>query len=130
MEMAGPEAIDALHDTAIRILRHLGIKVLGDRVLALFEGAGAIVDRETGIVRIDESIVDAALATAPSRFTLIARNPDKRLTFGGRALNFGLVAGPPDVHDRVRGRRSGSMTDYEDFIRLAHHFNAIHMMGN
>jgi trimethylamine--corrinoid protein Co-methyltransferase len=130
MEMAGPKAMQALHDTAIRILRDPGIRVMGDRVMALFEGAGAIVDRDTGVVRIDESIVTAALATAPQRFTLTARAPAKRLTFGGRSLHFGLVAGPPNVHDRVRGRRSGSLADYHDFIRLAHHFNAIHMIGN
>lgn len=130
MDMASPEAMQALHDTAIRILRDLGIKVIGDRVPALFAAAGAIVDRDTGIVRIDESIVNAALATVPRRFTLTARNPAKRLTFGGRSMNFGLVAGPPNVHDRVRGRRSGNLQDYRDFIRLAHHFNAIHMIGN
>lgn len=33
------------------------------------------------------------------------------------------------MHDRVRGRRSGNLADYQDFIRLAHHFNAIHMIG-
>ncbi len=130
MEMAGPEAMQALHDTSIRILRELGIRVMGDRVLDLFAAAGAIVDRHTGIVRIDENIVDAALANVPARFTLTARNTAKRLFFGGRSLNFGLVAGPPNVHDRLRGRRSGSLADYEDFIRLAHHFNAIHMIGN
>jgi trimethylamine--corrinoid protein Co-methyltransferase len=30
----------------------------------------------------------------------------------------------------VNGRRSGNLADYQNFIRLAHHFNAIHMIGN
>ena len=128
--MADPEAMDRLHATSIRILSELGIRVVGDKVITLFEKAGALVDRDTGIVRIDEAIVTAALATAPQAFTLTPRNPARRLTFGGRALNFGLVAGPPNVHDRLRGRRPGNMADYADFIRLAQHFNAIHMIGN
>jgi trimethylamine--corrinoid protein Co-methyltransferase len=43
---------------------------------------------------------------------------------------FGLVAGPPFVHDCERGRRAGNYADYCDFIRLAHYFNAIHLIGN
>jgi len=130
LDMAGPEALERLHDTSVRILSELGIRVIGARVLDLFAAAGAIVDRDDGLVRIDASIIDAALATAPRSFTLTPRNPARRLHFGGRSLNFGLVAGPPNVHDRIRGRRTGNLSDYNDFIRLAHHFNAIHMIGN
>jgi len=130
MEMANPDQMQALHDTSIRILSELGIRVMGDRVMDLFQAAGAIVHRDEKIIRIDETIVTEALRTVPATFTLTARNAAKRLTFGGRSLNFGLVAGPPNVHDRVRGRRAGNLADYGDFIRLAHHFNAIHMIGN
>ena len=130
MEMATPDQMQALHDTSIRILSELGIRVMGDRVMDLFADAGAIVDRAEKVIRIDETIIAQALRTVPPTFTLTARNAARRLTFGGRALNFGLVAGPPNVHDRLRGRRSGSMADYREFIMLAHHFNAIHMIGN
>ncbi len=82
------------------------------------------------MIRIDESIVEAALATTPSSFTLTSRNPEKRLTIGGNTIAFGLVAGPPNVHDRVNGRRQGNLADYQNFTRLAHHFNAIHILGN
>jgi len=34
------------------------------------------------------------------------------------------------VHDRINGRRSGNYADYGNFIRLAQHFNAIHIIGN
>ena len=130
LELASEEQMEALHRTSMRILSELGIRVMGDNVLDLFQAAGAIVDRDERIVRIDESLVAQALSTAPSSFTLTSRNPDKTLTLGGRNVVFGLVAGPPNVHDCIRGRRSGNMADYENFIRLAHHFNAIHLIGN
>ncbi|MCU9836365.1 trimethylamine methyltransferase family protein [Ruegeria sp. WL0004] len=129
-ELASPKEMERLHATSMRILSELGIRVIGDNVLDLFAEAGALVDRDTGIVRIDEELVNAALATVPRTFTLTSRNPAKRIEMGGNALNFGLVAGPPNVHDRVNGRRSGNYTDYCNFIRLAHHFNAIHIIGN
>ena len=47
----------------------------------------------------------------------------------GCALLLGL-AGPPAVHDCVNGRRTGNLNDYENFTKLAHHFNAIHILGN
>lgn len=129
IEMLSPEQLQELHETSIRILKELGIKVMGANVRALFSAAGASVDAE-GVVRIDEALVDAALATAPEQFTLTPRNSARRVHLGGNHLVFGLVAGPPNVHDRVNGRRSGNLADYHNFIRLAHHFNAIHMIGN
>ena len=105
LELASAEQIEALHKTSMRILSELGIRVMGDNVLKLFAAAGAIVDRAEMTVRIDESLVAQAVSTAPSSTTLTSRNPDKRLTLGGRNVVFGLVAGPPNVHDCIRGRR-------------------------
>jgi trimethylamine---corrinoid protein Co-methyltransferase len=130
LQPARPEQIEALHQTSMRILSELGIRVMGDRVMDLFEAAGAIVDRAEKIIRIDETIIAETLKTVPPSFTLTPRNPARRVTIGGRNLVFGLVAGPPNVHDRVNGRRAGNLKDYENFIRLAHYFNAIHMIGN
>lgn len=130
MELASPEQIEAIHATAIRILGNLGIRVLNSRVLDLFEAAGAKVERDEGTVRFGEDLVNEALRTTPSQFTLTGRETGKRLVIGGRHMAFGLVAGPPNVHDCVRGRRTGNLEDYENFIRLAHYFNAIHIIGN
>lgn len=130
MELLDAERMETLHRASMRILSELGIRVMSERVMDLFEAAGAIVDREDGTIRIDESLVKEALRTAPSSFTLTSRNPAKQLAIGGNALVFGLVAGPPNVHDRINGRRAGNLADYQNFIRLAHHFHAIHILGN
>lgn len=129
-ELLSEEQLEKLHATSMRILSEAGIRVMGDNVMDLFEKAGAIVDRDTKTIRMDESIVNEALKTVPETFTLTARNPEKRITLGGDHVNFGLVAGPPNVHDCVNGRRPGNYKDYCNFIKLAHHFNAIHLIGN
>ncbi|TIV27166.1 MAG: methyltransferase [Mesorhizobium sp.] len=130
MQLLDEERMDQLHKTSMRILSELGIRVMSEKVMDLFAKAGAIVDRESNTIRIDESIIAEALRNVPSSFTLTSRNPDKQLHFGGNSLVFGLVAGPPNVHDRINGRRPGNLPDYQNFIRLAHHFNAIHIIGN
>ena len=130
LEILSADQLEAIHQTSIRILEELGIELMSDRARQLFKAAGATVDDATGTVRVDEGLINAALASAPSSFTLTARNPDKRLVFGDDHMAFGLVAGPPNVHDRINGRRNGNLADYENFIRLAHYFNAIHIIGN
>ena len=63
-------------------------------------------------------------------YDLTPRNPAHTVHIGGDTINFTLVAGPPNVHDMERGRRSGNLRDYSDLVRLAQHFNCIHMLGN
>lgn len=130
MRLLDEERMETLHRTSMRVLSELGIRVMSERVMDLFASAGAIVDRENSTIRIDESLVAETLRTVPSSFTLTSRNPDKQVHLGGTSLVFGLVAGPPNVHDRINGRRQGNLADYQNFIRLAHHFNAIHIIGN
>ena len=130
MQLLDEERMERLHDTSMRILSELGIRVMSERVMDLFASAGAIVDREEKTIRIDESLVNEALRAVPSSFTLTSRNPEKQVHLGGNSLVFGLVAGPPNVHDRIHGRRQGNLADYQNFIKLAHHFNAIHIIGN
>lgn len=130
MEMLTADQLEAIHLTSLRILEELGIELRSPRACAIMRAAGAQVDDTSGMVRIDRALVERALATAPRSFTLTPRNAARQVTFGGNHLNFGLVAGPPNVHDRERGRRAGNLPDYCDFIRLAHYFNAIHLLGN
>ena len=130
MEVLSADQLEAIHLTSLRILEELGIELMSPHARELLRRAGAEVDDATGAVRVDRELVARALATAPAEFTLTPRNAAKRVTLGGNHINFGLVAGPPNVHDCERGRRAGNYQDYCDFIRLAQHFNAIHLIGN
>jgi trimethylamine--corrinoid protein Co-methyltransferase len=130
LEILSSDQVEAIHVASMRILREFGIELMSARARAVLHDWGAEIDESTGTVRIDEALVDRALATAPSTFTLTPRNLARRVTMGGRHLLFGLVAGPPNVHDCVRGRRAGNYRDYCEFIRLAQYFNAVHVLGN
>ncbi len=126
--MLDPEGVERIHDASIRVLEELGVELWCPEARQRFANAGAIVEGET--VRVGRDIIEHALTTTPASFTLTSRNEAKQLTMGGNHVAFGLVAGPPSVHDEVNGRRSSNMDDYENFIRLAHYFNAIHIIGN
>ncbi|MGA9028588.1 MAG: trimethylamine methyltransferase family protein [Steroidobacteraceae bacterium] len=130
MELLSADQVEAIHLTSLRILEDLGMEVMSPRALALLKTAGADVDPATQMVRVDRGLVDAALRRAPAAFALTPRNPARQVSMGASRVNFGLVAGPPNVHDCERGRRAGNYQDYCDFIRLAQYFNVIHLIGN
>ena len=129
-EVLAPEQLEAIHLTSMRILEELGVELRSPQARAVMRAAGADTDEASETVRLERGLVQQALSSVPASFTLTPRNPARRLTFGGNHVNFGLVAGPPNVHDRERGRRPGNFRDYCDFIRLAQYFNAIHLIGN
>ena len=122
------EGVERIHDASIRVLEDLGIELWSEEARQLFADAGATIDGE--VVRVGRDIIEEALKTAPSTFTLTSRNAAKQIELGGNKIAFGLVAGPPSIHDEVNGRRPSNMDDYENFTKLAHYFNAIHIIGN
>jgi trimethylamine--corrinoid protein Co-methyltransferase len=130
MALLSGDQVEAIHAASLHILENLGIEVMNHSALDLLAGAGADVDRSLRMVRLDRGLVAEALAMAPQSFTLTPRNPANAVHVGGDVVNFTLVAGPPNVHDRERGRRVGNRRDYDDLVRLAQHFNCITMLGN
>jgi trimethylamine---corrinoid protein Co-methyltransferase len=130
LEVLSADQVESVHRTSLRILEELGIELMSAGARAALRAAGADVDEASGTVRLDRGLVERSVAQAPSAFELTSRNPEKSLVLGGNHINFGLVAGPPNVHDVERGRRAGNFNDYCDFIRLAQYFNCIHVIGN
>ena len=130
LQVLSADEIEAIHETSLRVLEELGIEVMSGTARELLASHGAEVDASSGVVRLDRALVMQMLQKVPSTFTLVPRNVERRLEIGGSHLAFGLVAGPPNVHDCERGRRAGNYRDYCDFIRLAQFFNVIHLIGN
>jgi trimethylamine--corrinoid protein Co-methyltransferase len=130
VEILSADQLEAIHDASLHILETFGIEVMSADALRRLAEAGAEVDHAGGLVRFDRNLVLELVAKAPRRVTLTPRNPDRAIELGGRHINFGLVAGPPNIHDRVHGRRDGNYADYCNLLRLAQSLNIIHVVGN
>ncbi|MEO5632279.1 trimethylamine methyltransferase family protein [Gaiella sp.] len=124
------DQLAAVHDASLDLLQETGVEFMGAAARSAFASAGALVDDETGVVRIPREVVQHALGSVPAQFVVTPRNPTRRLEIGGDRVAFGLVAGPPTVHDRVRGRRTGNLDDYITLVKLAQCFDIIHFIGN
>jgi trimethylamine--corrinoid protein Co-methyltransferase len=130
IEPLSQDQLMAVHEASLKLLEETGIEFMGKGARTAFRKAGAEVNDNTGLVKIPRDLIAATLKTAPSSFMLTPRNPARRLCIGGNHISFGLVAGPPNIHDGVAGRRSGNLQDYQSLIKLAQSFDIIHFIGN
>lgn len=103
LEPLDEEQIELLHTVSLEILEDQGIEVMGEQALELFRNAGAEVD-QAGIVRMDRALVMETVAKAPGPFSITPRNKERAIYCGDNAIYFGLVSGPPNVHDCINGR--------------------------
>lgn len=123
------DQINAIHETALRVLEELGVKVLLDEAVKVYRSAGAIVAEDTQMVRIGRELVSAALASAPRSFRGVAGNPAYDIDFTLGALTFVAGCGAPNVTDLDRGRRAGTIADFESFVKLTQSYDVLHFHG-
>lgn len=127
-EPLGPEGVQAVHDGAMRILEEIGIKILNPEALEILRKAGCTIDGEN--VRMGRDMVMEYVALAPSEFTITPRNPDRKITIGGKNLLFGNVSSPPNYWDMALGRKvPGTREMCRDLLKLTQYFNCIHFAG-
>ena len=81
------------------------------------------------MVRIGRDIVAAALASAPKSIVARAGDRARDLTLEPAALSFLAGSGAPNVTDLDRGRRAGTLADFEDLTRIVQSFDVLHMQG-
>ena len=58
-----------------------------------------------------------------------ARNPERNVLIGGDATVFAPNYGSPFVHDLDKGRRYGTIEDFQNFVKLAYLSPYIHHSG-
>lgn len=123
------DGLDAIHETSIRILEEIGIEVAHEEARELLADAGARVDEESEIVEFPESLVDDCLETPPSSFTLHGRNPERNTGVGDGDTTLTSTYGAPNVLRYDEGRRSSTIDDYEDLVKLAQIHDVIGCTG-
>ncbi|HXA70892.1 MAG TPA: trimethylamine methyltransferase family protein [Stellaceae bacterium] len=130
LEVLSQDQLMAIHEASLKLLEETGIEFMGAGARQLLRKAGASVDDATGLTKLPRELVLDAIKSAPASFVLTPRNPERRIHLGETFISFGLVAGPPNIHDCVAGRRSGNLGDYVTLIKLAQSFDIIHLIGN
>ena len=122
------EALARIEDHADWILREVGIEIHDDEeALRLFGQAGASVTGNR--VRFETGQVGSLCATAPREFVQHARNPARSVVIGGNNTVFSPAYGSPFVRDLEKGRRYGTLEDFENLVKLAYMSPWLHHSG-
>ena len=129
MQIVSADELEAIHEASLTVLEEIGMDFLDAEARELLKQAGAIVETGSQRVRFDRGLILERIKTAPSRFTLHARNPAHNLIFGGDNVIFAQVASAPNCSDLDNGRRPGAHEDFRNLAKLAQSFNIIHMTG-
>ena len=103
-EPLNEDGIAAIHDGAMRILEEIGIAFLNPEAIEIFRKSGGC-DIDGEIVRMGRDFVMEKIGLAPSQFDITPRNPDRKITIGGKHLLFGNVSSPPNYWDMTLGKK-------------------------
>ncbi|MCP3689189.1 MAG: trimethylamine methyltransferase family protein [Gammaproteobacteria bacterium] len=123
------DRVEAIHHTALRVIEELGIRVLNKAARQYFRDAGAEVDETSEMVRIDSSLIEQALETAPGEFILHGATAQTNVALGGNNVAFVSIGGAPYISDLDKGRRDGTLEDSRNIMKLSQHFDVIHLQS-
>lgn len=129
LEILSAEQVERILDSAFRVLEEGGLEIRGAAARAVYAKAGALIDETTQMVRLGRDLVEAQLRTAPERFVLHARNPERHLHVGDNVVNFGPVTGAPNIRDSEGGRRYGDLEAFRNILKLTHTLGVLHWQG-
>jgi trimethylamine:corrinoid methyltransferase-like protein len=123
------DQLDRLQEATLRVLEDTGVRFPNERSLEILADHGANVDRATQVVRFPRDLVMRAVATAPRRFTMAARNPafDLRLEEG---ISYYTTdgCGVATIDWDTREERPSRKADVAEMARIADYLGAIGFM--
>ena len=119
--------VDEIHAATMRVLEEIGIDFRYEPARDLLAKAGCKVDGER--VHFKPEFVETMVKKAPSEFTLYARDSAKNVIIGGDNIAYMPCYGSPFVLDLDKGRRQSTMTDYDNFAKLAYSLDPMDITG-
>ena len=127
VDLLSDDQVEVIHDASMDVVEEIGVEFRCDDALALWRDAGAAVDGAR--VRLDREHLMALVGTAPSSYTMVARDPTHTVTVGNGKTIFTPSYGAPYVLGLDGTRRPGTLEDFKNFTKLNHLSPALHMSG-
>ena len=127
VDLLDDEQVQRIHDASMDIIEEVGVEFRCDDAIGMWRAAGADIDGVT--VRIDREHLMSLVGTAPSSYTMVARDPAHTVTVGDGRTIFTPSYGAPYVLDLDGVRRPATLQDFRNFTKLNHLSPALHMSG-
>lgn len=112
--------LDRIHEASLRVLESAGLRISSRRILDALAESGAQVEAESQRVRFPSRMVEEAIARAPSRYALAARDPTWDVPIGAGEGYLSLDGCAAEIADLESGaRRPPTTADLVAATRLA-----------
>ncbi|MEG1868347.1 MAG: trimethylamine methyltransferase family protein [Clostridiales bacterium] len=111
------EDVKAIHESTLEILETIGVRTTSTRFMEACTKVGLKV--ENGTVYFPRDLVEKAIKTAPSQFSLYGRDGKHEVKLGSGEVYSQTCIGSPFILDIETGlRRQVVYQDLEDFVRV------------
>ena len=112
LNMFTDDELYEIHLASLDVLQNYGVGVFCDEAMDIFDGGGAVVDRENNHVKIPAYLVEDAIRSAPSTILLAGRTPEYDMTLQGGRVGYTSFGAGVMVIDPFTGEyRESSKTD-------------------
>ena len=128
-EILTSDQIAQIHDTSLRILKEVGIKVNHNEVLDLLGDSGAEVKEKEKIVYLSENLVMDSIKLATKEHVIYGRDSSKVARFGYGEQLFLSSGGQYALIDDDGNRVTPKMKDTQSAIRLGDALEGIDIVG-
>ena len=119
--------IEAIHQTALRILAEVGLASATPRCIETITAAGGSVSK-AGRLLFPPELVERTLETAGRGFKLFGQRPEYDLDPSGTRIHLGTSGAAVHIVDSKTGQiRDSTLADLHDMARLAQALPNIHM---
>jgi trimethylamine--corrinoid protein Co-methyltransferase len=121
------DEIASIHETSLKILQEIGIKVLSRKVQSMLAENGAEVDSTHSIVKIPSSLVEEAAKKAPKEIILCGRDPKFDLKLPSKDFTFIATSGYASfMRDLETGeKRMTKASDLRNFAILSDYLDGV-----
>jgi trimethylamine--corrinoid protein Co-methyltransferase len=127
VDLLSDEQVRTIHEASMDVIEEVGVEFRCEDAIAMWKAAGASVD---GVrVRIDRELLMELVGTAPSSYTMVARDRSFDATVGDGKTIFTPSYGAPYVLGLDGVRRPARLEDFRNFTKLNHLSPALHMSG-
>jgi trimethylamine--corrinoid protein Co-methyltransferase len=119
IQIQSKHELEEIHDATIKVLETVGVELRSKEALMLFKAKGASVDGSR--VKINRTLIEKSIETAPSSFILHGRNDERSITIGEGQLRTHVEPSNGCIYaqSQEHGRRLGTLEDFVNFIKLA-----------
>lgn len=123
-EIMTPDQVERIDAASMDILEEVGIVFRDPIALADWRRQGADVRGDR--VHLDRGLIRELIASIPSTWSYLARNPARSLPFGGRHSIFVPMGGAPFIRGLDNERRWATLADLQMLQKLTHMSPALH----